>query len=119
MSRPDALILSLPPCVHWHPDGEIRLVGHRIGLHHFIYYYNQGFTAEMILCQYPTLDLATIHKVIAFYLDHQEDVDRYVADYQAELDHLRTAGSHAPSVAELRNRLETRQKATALGGDRA
>ena len=114
MSPPDTLIRRLPPCLHWHPDGEIRLVGHRIGLYHFLYYYNQGFTAEMILCQFPTLELATIHKVIAFYLDHQAEVDRYVNDYQAELDDLRSASPHAPSVAELRKRLEVRAKATAL-----
>ena len=88
MSPPEELIRLLPPCLHWHPDGEIRLVGHRIGLYHFVYYYNQGFTAEMILCQFPTLELATIHKVIAFYLDHREEVDRYAAKYQTELDHL-------------------------------
>jgi len=38
--------------------------------------------------------------------------------YQAELDHLRGADPHAPSVAELRKRLEVRQGATALDADR-
>lgn len=118
MSPPDTLIRLLPPCLHWHPDGEIRLVGHRIGLYQFIFYYNQGFTAEMLLGQFPTLELATIHKVIAFYLDHQAEVDRYVADYQAELDHLRATLPHAPSVADLRKRLEARPKATALDAGR-
>ena len=115
----ETLIPLLPDCLHWHPDGEIRLVGHRIGLYHFIYYYNQGFTAEMILCQFPTLDLAAIHKVIAFYLDHRDEVDRYVAHYQAELDHLRGVGPHAPSVAELRKQLEVRQVTTAVEAGRA
>jgi uncharacterized protein (DUF433 family) len=119
MSTLDTLIRSLPPCLHWHPDGEIRLVGHRIGLYHFVYYYNQGFTAEMILCQFPTLELATIHKVIAFYLDHREEVDRYATEYQAELDVLRSSGAHAPSVADVRKRLETRQKAKSLDAERA
>ena len=118
MSPPDTLVRSLPPCLHWHPDGEIRLVGHRVGLYHFVYYYNQGFTAEMILCQFPTLELASIHKVIAFYLHHHEEIDRYVAQYQAELDQLRGAGPHAPSVTEVRNRLQMRQRATALDADR-
>ena len=119
MDRPEALIRLLPPCLHWHTDGEIRLVGHRIGLHQFLYYYNQGFTAEMMLCQFPTLELATIHKVIAFYLDNRAEVDRYAAQYQAELDALRAAGPHAPSVAEIRKRLEMRQKATVLDAERA
>lgn len=114
MSPPETLIRLLPPCLHWHPDSEIRLVGHRIGLDHFLDYFNQGFTAEMILCQFPTLELATIHKVIAFYLDHREEVDRYAAHYRAELDHLRGTGPHAPSLAELRRRLEMRQRAPAL-----
>jgi uncharacterized protein (DUF433 family) len=119
MFPPDSLIRLLPPCLHWHPDGEIRLVGHRIGLYHFVYYYNQGFTAEMILCQFPTLDLAVIHRVIAFYLDHRDEVDRYVAHYQAELDHLRVVGPHAPSVGELREQLEARQVTTAVEAGRA
>jgi len=119
MSPPDTLIRLLPPCLHWHPDGEIRLVVHRIGLYHFVYYYYQGVTAEMILRQFPTLKLATIQKVIAFYLDHREEVDAYSAQYQSELDNLRSAGSHAPSVAEVRKRLEMRQTATAVDADRA
>jgi uncharacterized protein (DUF433 family) len=111
MGRPESLIRRLPPYLHWHPDGEIRLVGHRIGLYHFIFYYNQGYTAEMILCQFPTLELALIHKVIAFYLENQKEVDEYVAQYRAELDQLRAAGFHAPSVVELRRRLEAPQPA--------
>ena len=43
VDRLETLISQLPPCIQWHPDGEIRLVGHRIGLYHFVYHYNQGF----------------------------------------------------------------------------
>ncbi|MGP0062402.1 MAG: DUF433 domain-containing protein [Isosphaeraceae bacterium] len=118
MFHPNTFIALLPACLHWHSDGEIRLVGHRIGLYHFIDYYNQGFTAEMILCQFPTLELAVIHKVIAFYLENREEVDRYVADYQSELDLLRGVGPHAPSVAELRKRLEARQAGPVLEAGR-
>jgi uncharacterized protein (DUF433 family) len=118
MSNDEELIRLLPPCLHWHPDGEIRLVGHRIGLYHFIYYYNQGYTAEMLQCQFPTLGLALIHKVIVFYLEHKSEVDHYVEQYRAELDQLRAAGIHAPSVAELRKRLEARQRDEAVGAQR-
>jgi hypothetical protein len=45
--------------------------------------------------------LALIHKVIAFYLDNQKEVDDYVAQYQGDVDQLRAAGSHAPSIVEL------------------
>jgi uncharacterized protein (DUF433 family) len=109
MGRPEKLIGLLPPYLHWHPDGEIRLVGHRIGLYHFVYYYNQGYSAEMILGQFPTLELALIHKVIAFYLENEKEVDEYVAQYQSDLDQLRAAGSHAPSIVDLRRRLLARR----------
>jgi hypothetical protein len=52
--------------------------------------------------------------VIAFYLEDQHAVDEYVAEYQADLDQLRTAGSHAPSIVELRRRLMTRQPSETL-----
>jgi uncharacterized protein (DUF433 family) len=111
MSRPDTLIRILPPFLHWHPDGEVRLVGHRIGLYHFVFCYNQGYTAEMMLGQFPTLNLALIHKVIAFYLEHEKEVDEYIAQYQADLDQLRAVGPHAPSVVELRKRHQANRPA--------
>jgi uncharacterized protein (DUF433 family) len=111
MSRPDTLIQLLPPFLHWHPDGEVRLLGHRIGLYHFVFYYNQGYTAEMMLGQFPTLDLALIHKVIAFYLEHEREVDEYIARYRADLDQLRAVGPHAPSVVELRKRRQANRPA--------
>lgn len=118
MERPETFIERLPDCLHWSSDGEIRVVGHRIGLFHLIYYYNEGYNAEMLLCQYPTLELVVIHKVIVFYLENREAVNAYVADYQAELDQLRATGLHAPSLAEMRARLEARQQAVTVNADR-
>jgi uncharacterized protein (DUF433 family) len=114
MGRSETLIRLLPAYLHWHSDGEIRLVGHRIGLYHFVFYYNQGYTAEMILSQFPTLQLALIHKVIAFYLENQEEVDKYVAEYQGDLDQLRSTGTHAPSIVELRRRLQAHEIAESV-----
>jgi uncharacterized protein (DUF433 family) len=100
MNLPDFLVDS--------PDGEIRLTGHRIGLYHFVYHYNEGYSAEMIACQYPTLSLAHIHKVIAFYLENRAEVDAYVAQYRADLERLRAEGEHAPSLIEVRRRIALR-----------
>jgi uncharacterized protein (DUF433 family) len=118
VDRPETLMRQLPPCLHWHSDGEIRLAGHRIGLYRFIYYYNQGFTAEMLFCQFPTLELTLVHKVIVFYLEHRDEVDRYVTQYQAEIDRFRVSGQHAPSVTELRERLAARKLAEPVDADR-
>ena len=118
VERPVTLVGLLPPCLHWHANGEIRLTGHRLGLYRIIYHYNQGFTAEMLSCQFPTLELALIHKVIVIYLEHRDEVNRYVAGYHAEIDELRTNGRHAPSVTDLRKRLEAREHAQPVEADR-
>jgi uncharacterized protein (DUF433 family) len=75
--------MTLPDSLTQHPHGELRLTGHRIGLEHVVQFYKQGFSPEMLHQQYPTLSLALIHRVIAFYLDNQADVDSYVAQCAA------------------------------------
>ena len=39
-------------------DGFIYVTGHRIGRQHLIHYYNEGFSPEMLACEYPSLSLA-------------------------------------------------------------
>jgi len=60
--------MNLPDFLTEWTQGEIMLKGHRIALHHVVSCYNEGHSAEMLLSQFPTLSLALIHKVIAFYL---------------------------------------------------
>jgi uncharacterized protein (DUF433 family) len=91
--------------------GEIRLTGHRIGLLHLVDRYNEGYSAEAILCEYPTLPLSLIYKTIAFYLDHHVEVDTYVATTRAEIERQAVAPSRGPTMAELRSRLEAMQRA--------
>jgi uncharacterized protein (DUF433 family) len=92
-------------------DGEIRLTGHRIGLFHVVHYYNEGYSPEMLLGQYPSLPLPLIHRVIAFYLENRAEVDAYVADYRDELNRQRMANPRRIDTAALRQRLETMQQA--------
>jgi uncharacterized protein (DUF433 family) len=84
---------------------EIRLSGHRIGLYHVVHYYNEGYSAEMLVCQFPTLPLALIHKVIGFYLENKGDVDAYVADCQDALRQQRAANPNRLPLGSLRERL--------------
>jgi uncharacterized protein (DUF433 family) len=97
--------MNLPDFLTRDAAGEIRLSGHRIGLFHVVHYYNEGYSAEMLVCQYPTLPLALIHKVIAFYLENKADVDAYVAEYQNTLDQQRAANPNRLPLAALRERL--------------
>jgi uncharacterized protein (DUF433 family) len=78
--------MQLPDFLSQAPDGEIRLTGHRIGLSHLVDHYNEGESAEMLACRYPTIPLALVHKVLAFYLENQADVDAYVAASATTMD---------------------------------
>lgn len=91
-----------------HVDGEIRLTGHRIGLFLVVDRYQEGYSPEMISEDLPTLPLALIHRVIAFYLENQREVDAYVADCRAELDRQEAAQPSSAAAVEIRKRLQAR-----------
>lgn len=103
--------MTLPDFLHMDANGEIRLTGNRIGLFHLVHYYGEGYSAEMLACQYPTLPLALIHKVIGFYLDHKNELDAYVAQYRVDLERQRAENPRRLDLTTLRQRLETMQHA--------
>jgi hypothetical protein len=55
----------------------------------------EGSPPEDIVDQFPTLDLADVYDVIAYYLRHRQDLDAYLADrertYETEADATKTA----------------------------
>lgn len=97
--------MKLPDFLIRDADGFIHVEGHRIGLQHLVRYYNEGYSPEMLACEYPTLSLPLIHKVLAYYLEHHTDVDQYVAENEAEISQQRISAETGPSVAELRERM--------------
>ena len=106
--------MKLPEFLVDHPDGEIRLTGHRIGLYHIVRLYNAGASAEGIADEFPTLDLALIHKSIAFYLENRDEIDAYLKTQDEEIaKYLDSAPSSKFDVSELRRRFLAMQKAKA------
>jgi uncharacterized protein (DUF433 family) len=97
--------MNLPDFLTQGQKGELRLTGHRIDLFHFVDFYNEGNSAEMLLGLFPTLNLALIHKVIAFYLENKADVDAYVTHCETEIERHQVATSPAPTINELKARL--------------
>lgn len=88
-------------------DGDIRVTGHRINLFQVLKEYNAGESAEGISIKLPTLKLSTIYKMIAFYLDHQPEIDAYLRKYRSDLEAQEAAAlPPAISKAELLRRLE-------------
>jgi uncharacterized protein (DUF433 family) len=92
--------MDLPGFLTADQDGQVHCTGHRIGLVDIVYYYNEGYSPEMIVGQFPTLPLALVYKVIGFYLENRQQVDDYVSREQQQVEQQRrtTAGGTTNSA---------------------
>ncbi len=61
-------------------DGVVRVGTTRVTLDTVVAAFREGATAEEIAQQYPTLRLADVYSVIAYYLRHRTTVDTYLAE---------------------------------------
>ena len=103
--------MTFPDFIRQDTDGYVRLTGHRIGLQDLVFFYNEGFSPEMLLGQFPTLSLPLIHRAIAFYLDNKAEVDAYIARCEAEVEQQRAAAKKGPDLAQLRRRMQAMGRA--------
>ncbi|SRR5260370_20796657 len=102
--------MTLPDFLTRDAYGFVHLAGHRIGLRHIVELYRENYTPEMLQEHFPTLPLALVHKVIAFYLENQAEVDTYIQSCQEKMAPLAAAPPAGPSAAELRQRMETQRQ---------
>lgn len=99
--------MTLPDFITQGSDGYLHLTGHRIGLQDIVHYYRDGYSPEMLLAEFPTLNLSLIHKVLGFYLESQPEIDGYITRCDAEIEHQRATAIAGPSRTELRRRLQS------------
>lgn len=97
--------MNLPDFLAAADLGFVHLAGSRVGLHHVVRAYNEGRSPEGIAEDFPTLPLATVHRCIAFYLDHRQEVDDYARRHDAEVERAAAVASKGPGIGELRRRL--------------
>ena len=69
--------------------GEWRVIGTRVPLQYLVYAYRKGASAEEIAARYPSLSLAQVHALLAYYLEHRAEVDAYVLERESEATALR------------------------------
>src|SRR5258708_27177225 len=68
-------------------DGGYYVAGTRISLDSVVCAFNRGDSPQRILERYPLLDrLARVYGAIAFYLDHQGEIDRYLENSEREFE---------------------------------
>lgn len=60
-------------------EGVYYLPGTRVSLDSIVYAFREGCSPESIREDFEGLTLAGVYGAIAFYLDHQADIDAYLA----------------------------------------
>src|SRR5262249_49474052 len=97
--------------------GIVRVSGTRVTLETVISAFGSGTTPVEIVESFPTLPLADVDAVIAYYLHHRDEVDAYLRCADAEADAVRReVESRCPSSG-LRERMIARRTGPQSGGN--
>ena len=90
--------------------GVVRVGDSQVLLDIVIREFNNGAEPEAIAQGYPTLHVADVYAVIAYYLRHRKEVDDYLQTRRQEAEKLRREiEAKQPNRAELRGRLLARK----------
>lgn len=86
--------------------GAIRVGKTRVLLELVIRAFQDGATPETIVQRYSTLNLADVYAVIAYYLRHREQVEKYLSIREQQAKQIRERiESQQPDLSEIRERL--------------
>lgn len=72
-----------------------RITGTRVSLDSIVYSFWNGESPESIAQSFPTLTLEQVFGAIAYYLDHQDEIDEYIKQGESEYDDKREAARKA------------------------
>jgi len=86
-------------------DDVVLVQGTRVPLDTVVFEFKQGATAEEIVEQYSSLDLADVYAVISYYLRHQSDVEIYLQQRQQYAEEVRAENERRFPTKGLRDRL--------------
>ena len=90
-------------------DGVVRVGGSRVTLDTLVAAFLTGDSPEEIHEQYPTVDLADIYAVLAYYLRHTGEVDAYRDGREQASAAVRAADEARSGAGGLRARLLARR----------
>ena len=90
-------------------DGVFRVSGTRVTLDTIIAAFNEGATAEEIVFQYPSLNLADVYEVIGYYLRNRSEIEGYLKQRQNEAVKIRQQNENLFDPHGIRDRLMARK----------
>lgn len=100
--------------LHTDEHGRMLVGNTRVTLDSLIGFYRQGETAEDLHEGFPTVPLAHIYAVIAYYLANEAEVDAYLKAREEIAERVRhewESRNPPPTKAELVARLEAKRQA--------
>src|SRR5688572_23160284 len=93
-------------------DGVVRVGNTRVTLETVIGAFLDGGSAEEIACQYPSLELADVYAIIAYYLRQRSDVDDYLRWREKEANTVQQQNETRFDPTGIRERLLARRRTT-------
>jgi uncharacterized protein (DUF433 family) len=88
----------------------LRIGQTRVLVELVLWAFQDGATPEAIVQRYPTLSLVEVYTVIAYYLQHQDEMERYLAKQEQRATEVRERIERGQGdLAELRSRLLARR----------
>lgn len=102
-------ILAERAPLHIIDNGVVRVGKTRVTLDTVVAVFKQGATTEEIVYRYPSLKLADVYATIAFYLNHQDEVEAYLQQRQQEAQEVRNMNKARFDPQGLRDRLLARK----------
>lgn len=85
----DLVIVDVSVPLKINEEGVVGVGNTRVTLDTVVLTFKEGATAEEIVYKYPSLNLADVYAVISYYLQHQPEVEAYLAQRQQIADEVR------------------------------
>jgi uncharacterized protein (DUF433 family) len=63
--------------------GRPCIDGTRVRVVNIVFLEKRGYQPEQMLEKYPDLNLAQVHAALAYYYDHPEEIEAYIAEDEA------------------------------------
>ncbi len=107
-------ILAEPVPLETDVGGVIRVGKTRVTLDTVISAFVDGATAEEITHQYPSLHLADVYSVVAYYLRRRVEVDAYLQQRRRQAHEIRQRNETRFDPSGIRDRLLARRTSRSL-----
>lgn len=91
-------------------EGVLRVGNTRVPLDTVIIAFNQGATPEQIVEDYDSLELGEVYAVISYYLQHHDEVEKYLAQRKEQRIQLRKEIETRCNPQGIRERLLARRR---------